>query len=897
VPPGDRRHLLAAGELAAAIQESVPHPQKRCGHSKFEQQMLSTSTPLFATAFALSSILMILANKGAVACTASPCLLLALQNSVTVLIAFISTTSSKSLNVAHAAHWTPCTLLFAMNMYSSMKAMQTLSVASFTTIRNLQPCLSAAVDYVQFGKTLSGIEFCSLFLIIMSCAAFYGSDVTYDLWGYLWTCMHMASMTAYLTGVKILSERLDLDAGVMSIYNNLGSLPLLLVMALLVAKEDSAMVAVLGALKAAYRSPMLAFAHMATSGCLQVILLSCIGGFCLSVSAFNAQKRLSVTSFTVLNTVSKLPAIVFGKFLYGGKINLTMLLGIFVAFGAGLMYTLSKQGNLKWEKQTNWQVPKIKFVRLGIGVCMFFTIIIQFVTQSTESRYKILYPAKKEYITPALKEHIPRCVALNWTSACVYNDQVYTCARVKLNDSGAIENVLPINACLPSLSMTTCNPENILCSCSYLQERGGVKHANCSLIEPKNSVQSTELLLEDTNQALSDCWLKESSWCMSDNKKFTCTRVPEKLQNNRHASAPHLACLPGAFSWSVCQGGAFMCECHEDEHDHLNWTVPCSSWTRDPSLSNRDLLLDQFARSDYRLGNILDRWFAVHICQVLERCDANLEKKIESELDDMTTRAPKGSIAKFLMRNSPGPRKIPVKFFQSFNQTKFAQTYSWFWIYSYDAVGEVLDTFRISLSHNLQQYGEMTRAPWYFKPVYLDVNTCVIHYRLGDMLSHGHFLDPVDFSRQLHQWAVLEGLNILTFQVLSSGGISFRGSGSEVSQSRTLLDIFLNTTQQLFPEADILTYDQGTPDEDWMRMVMSPMLFTSHCSYAISTAALSIGRRGTPAIENSNFPGCGSRASGYLVPGWYLFPCKNFDASSYPFSLSGSDETKRKQIR
>jgi hypothetical protein len=296
--------------------------------------------------------------------------------------------------------------------------------------------------------------------------------------------------------------------------------------------------------------------------------------------------------------------------------------------------------------------------------------------------------------------------------------------------------------------------------------------------------------------------------------------------------------------------------------------------------SDRDLLLDQFARSDYRLGNILDRWFAVHICRVLKRCDENLERKFESELEDMTTRAPKGSIAKFLMRNSPGPRKIPVKFFHSFNQTKFAQTYSWFWIYSYDAVGEVLDTFRISLSHNLQQYGEMIRAPWYFKPYYLDVNTCVIHYRLGDMLSHAHFLDSVDFSRQLHQWAVLEGLNILTFQVLSSGGISFRASGAEVSQSRTLLDIFLNTTQQLFPEADILTFDQGTPDEDWMRMVMSPMLFTSHGSYVISAAALNIGRRGTPAIENSNFPGCGSRASGYLVPGWYLFPCKNFDASS-----------------
>ena len=139
----------------------------------------------------------------------------------------------------------------------------------------------------------------------------------------------------------------------------------------------------------------------------------------------------------------------------------------------------------------------------------------------------------------------------------------------------------------------------------------------------------------------------------------------------------------------------------------------------------------------------------------------------------MTFRSPQGSIAKFLMKKPPGPVAIPAHFFRSFNQTSFSQSYGWFWIYFYDVVKEVLTPFRSTLSHNLQQYCEITRASWYFRPFYVDVNTCVIHYRLGDMLSHAHFLDPVDFGHQLRMWTVREGLQVLTFQVLSSGGISF----------------------------------------------------------------------------------------------------------------------------
>jgi len=286
-------------------------------------------------------------------------------------------------------------------------------------------------------------------------------------------------------------------------------------------------------------------------------------------------------------------------------------------------------------------------------------------------------------------------------------------------------------------------------------------------------------------------------------------------------------------------------------------------------------LKDDFAGSDYRLGNIIDRWFVFHMCRNMH-CNKHVVQKFWLELEEMTTRAPEFSIATFLMQNSPGQMTLPLHFKDSFNQSVFAQHYEWFWIYSYDAVKEVYDVFRSTLSDNLQQYAELGLVSGHFRPIYFGVHTCVVHYRLGDMLSHSHFLDPVDFAHQLFHWKLMLSLDIRTIYVLTAGGISFRATSSEINVSMSLLYTFLNATRELFPIAKLVTVADGTPDEDWMKMVMSPMLFTSHGSYAISAAALNTGYRGTPAIVNSNFPGCGSRVPGYIVPRWYLFPCKNY---------------------
>eukprot|EP00292_Cryptomonas_paramecium_P009569 CAMPEP_0113699276 /NCGR_PEP_ID=MMETSP0038_2-20120614/23208_1 /TAXON_ID=2898 /ORGANISM="Cryptomonas paramecium" /LENGTH=244 /DNA_ID=CAMNT_0000622597 /DNA_START=1202 /DNA_END=1936 /DNA_ORIENTATION=+ /assembly_acc=CAM_ASM_000170 len=233
----------------------------------------------------------------------------------------------------------------------------------------------------------------------------------------------------------------------------------------------------------------------------------------------------------------------------------------------------------------------------------------------------------------------------------------------------------------------------------------------------------------------------------------------------------------------------------------------------------------------------------------------------------MVAASPMGSIGSYLHDHPPIAVNAAIS-----KESYFFKNVPWYWIYFYDAIAEVRDQFRLSMSVVLAGYLNSTgRGMPYFS-----LDTCVVHYRLGDMLSHGHFLDPEDLAQQLWFWSKNRTLSIAKFHVLHSGNLFFRSNQNELTVGMDLMSKFLAKLQNFFPLSEILLDSAGNPDEDWLKMVSAPMLFTSHGSYAISAAALSIGERATPSMKNTNFPGCETGIPSLLAKDWYLFSCKNF---------------------
>jgi len=293
-----------------------------------------------------------------------------------------------------------------------------------------------------------------------------------------------------------------------------------------------------------------------------------------------------------------------------------------------------------------------------------------------------------------------------------------------------------------------------------------------------------------------------------------------------------------------------------------------------PKLSESD-----FGRN-YRLGNLLDRWWV----QQYEGKDFifNLShsdrKRMVAEAVQLFRKlgrqAPQCSFGNFLLTNPPSRPTTTVAQTPVF-WARFSRPWSVYfrfpwWLYFYDVSTEAQIEFRQSLREALKQFEAQTGA---VVPVYAS-SICVVHYRLGDVLEPKYgTLSPSCMARELYQWAILKNLNIQEFHVLGGGNILHNTADQvHIAISQQMLLQFCTTVQKFFPNARVYIDVSGQPDEDFIKMVSAPMLFTSHGSFAMAALLANTGQKASPACSNLNFPGLGQRSAGDLVPDWYIYP-------------------------
>jgi len=129
-------------------------------------------------------------------------------------------------------------VFFSLNIYSSLKAMVYINVATFTLLRNLQPLIVVALNVVS--KTEPTPQFYSLYYlscILFGAYVYAYHDIAFDWNGYFWCFVHIISMSLYAVFVKLKSlahihsggsdELNVMSAADMSWYNNILSMPIL----------------------------------------------------------------------------------------------------------------------------------------------------------------------------------------------------------------------------------------------------------------------------------------------------------------------------------------------------------------------------------------------------------------------------------------------------------------------------------------------------------------------------------------------------------------------------------------------------------------------------------------------------------------------------------------------
>mmetsp|Transcript_43226 Transcript_43226/g.108229 ORF Transcript_43226/g.108229 Transcript_43226/m.108229 type:complete len:412 (+) Transcript_43226:20-1255(+) len=285
--------------------------------------------------FSCSSIGMILLNKAVMRVYPHPSATLILQNMSTIILILLSGgAKGTKLKVSTAVAWLPVACFFCFNLFSSLQSMKYIGVATFSVLRYLQPLFSVPMDY--FIRGVKTKLLCIVLLAIVFCGSvmYAHNDLEFHTSGYMWALLHNASMTCYLILVKLMNSRLDIPANEMSLYNNILSLPFLAFLSFFVGEFSKDLT-----------TPLLRdfWAQL-------IVAASCFGGFCVSLTAFQAQKVLSPTSFITLNNVSKLPAIVISTFIFNASMSVLSAAGVVVSLGGGYAYALATTGNFSQQQ-------------------------------------------------------------------------------------------------------------------------------------------------------------------------------------------------------------------------------------------------------------------------------------------------------------------------------------------------------------------------------------------------------------------------------------------------------------------------------------------------------------------------------------------------------------------
>jgi len=254
---------------------------------------------------------------------------------------------------------------------------------------------------------------------------------------------------------------------------------------------------------------------------------------------------------------------------------------------------------------------------------------------------------------------------------------------------------------------------------------------------------------------------------------------------------------------------------------------------------------------DYRLGNIIDEWYAQLF--VSDRKTCGLRNMLSGNTE---------TFGNYLGNNRPQTPDTSVISIDLHSMK------DWWWCYFYSNFKAVYPHFTKEFRRVIQNYLS-NASEFHDGTVESEPKKLVIHLRVGDFLNHPEILN---YSK------LVDAIDLLpekpeSVEILSSGA-HFRANNDIYQKSCEMLQDLCKKVKEKLPNADVtLTTNISNADYDFFKMVKAPYLITGAGSFAIFAAAANTGYRLTPALKNLNFPHLGTIPQECIYENWHTYEC------------------------
>ncbi|CDM28112.1 hypothetical protein DTO013E5_3962 [Penicillium roqueforti] len=309
-----------------------------------------TNNPAFPVlAYCGSSIMMTVMNKYVLSGLDFNLNFLLLCIQSLVCIAAIQTCKSMGLityrdfNSDEAKKWFPITLLLIGMIYTGSKALQFLSIPVYTIFKNLTIILIAYGEVLWFGGSVTNLTLFSFGLMVVSSLIAAWADIKHAVEstgdtsskvstlnaGYVWMLINCLCTSSYVLGMRKrikLTNFKDFDT---MFYNNLLSIPVLIVLTLLVEDWSSANLA---------RN----FPEANREGIFFAMVLSGASSVFISYTSAWCVRTTSSTTYSMVGALNKLPIAVSGLVFFDAPVTFPSVSAIAVGFVSGIVYAVAK---------------------------------------------------------------------------------------------------------------------------------------------------------------------------------------------------------------------------------------------------------------------------------------------------------------------------------------------------------------------------------------------------------------------------------------------------------------------------------------------------------------------------------------------------------------------------
>lgn len=219
--------------------------------------------------------------------------------------------------------WLPCSILLTLMIYTGAKSMEVLPISLFTLFKNFSIILIAIGENFLYNIRMDRYTLVSFLCMLISSSISEYSDFVVDLYGMIWILLNITSSASYIILFKYVLDTEKASNNECIFYNNLLSIPCLLLCSLLFEKIDSRLLNL----------------NRTSLKILGISVISSLCAFFIAYSTTLILKNLSSTTFAFLGAMNKLLVSFSGIVFIGEKnVNIFKISSIVLGSLGSLVY-------------------------------------------------------------------------------------------------------------------------------------------------------------------------------------------------------------------------------------------------------------------------------------------------------------------------------------------------------------------------------------------------------------------------------------------------------------------------------------------------------------------------------------------------------------------------------